>query len=114
MQLKDIFKFYNPCAVALQKPYIIAEAGVNHEGDMNIARRLIDEAKEGMTVVIRTHGISPQEEEKLKSKGVRTVDTTCPLVKKAQLLVKKIETPSFFSEIPNNLYQTSSRFFGDS
>ena len=47
MQLKDIFKFYNPCAVALQKPYIIAEAGVNHEGDMNIARRLIDEAKEG-------------------------------------------------------------------
>ena len=47
MQLKDIFKFYNPCVVALQKPYIIAEAGVNHEGDMNIARRLIDEAKEG-------------------------------------------------------------------
>ncbi len=28
-------------------PYIIAEAGVNHEGDLNIARRLIDEAKEG-------------------------------------------------------------------
>lgn len=28
-------------------PYIIAEAGVNHEGDMNIAKRLIDEAKEG-------------------------------------------------------------------
>jgi N-acetylneuraminate synthase len=28
-------------------PYIIAEAGVNHEGDMDIAHRLIDEAKEG-------------------------------------------------------------------
>ena len=28
-------------------PYIIAEAGVNHEGSMDIARRLIDEAKEG-------------------------------------------------------------------
>ena len=28
-------------------PYVIAEAGVNHEGDIDIARRLIDEAKEG-------------------------------------------------------------------
>ena len=28
-------------------PYIIAEAGVNHEGDMNLAKRLIDEAKKG-------------------------------------------------------------------
>ena len=28
-------------------PYIIAEAGVNHEGSMDIARRLIDEAAEG-------------------------------------------------------------------
>lgn len=31
----------------LIRPYIIAEAGVNHEGDMNIARRLIEEAQEG-------------------------------------------------------------------
>ena len=28
-------------------PYIIAEAGVNHEGDIDIAKRLIDEAKLG-------------------------------------------------------------------
>lgn len=28
-------------------PYIIAEAGVNHEGDIDLAKRLIDEAKEG-------------------------------------------------------------------
>jgi N-acetylneuraminate synthase len=28
-------------------PYVIAEAGVNHEGSMDIARRLIDEACEG-------------------------------------------------------------------
>ncbi|MBQ7739256.1 MAG: N-acetylneuraminate synthase family protein [Desulfovibrionaceae bacterium] len=28
-------------------PYIIAEAGVNHEGKMDLAKRLIDEAKEG-------------------------------------------------------------------
>ncbi|HET6992073.1 MAG TPA: N-acetylneuraminate synthase family protein, partial [Bacteroidia bacterium] len=36
---------YNP--EILQRPYIIAEAGVNHEGSMELAKRLIDEAKEG-------------------------------------------------------------------
>ena len=29
------------------QPFVIAEAGVNHEGDMDIAKRLIDEAKDG-------------------------------------------------------------------
>lgn len=29
------------------RPYLIAEAGVNHEGSMDIAKRLIDEAKKG-------------------------------------------------------------------
>ena len=29
------------------KPFIIAEAGVNHEGDIEIAKRLINLAKEG-------------------------------------------------------------------
>ncbi len=31
----------------LPMPYIIAEAGVNHEGSMDLAKRLIDEAREG-------------------------------------------------------------------
>lgn len=31
----------------IQTPFIIAEAGVNHEGSMELARRLIDEAAEG-------------------------------------------------------------------
>lgn len=31
----------------LPMPFIIAEAGVNHEGRMDLAKRLIDEAKEG-------------------------------------------------------------------
>ena len=34
-------------APGFEFPYVIAEAGVNHEGDIDIARRLIDEAKEG-------------------------------------------------------------------
>src|ERR1700751_3282940 len=31
----------------INTPYIIAEAGVNHEGSMDLAKRLIDEAAEG-------------------------------------------------------------------
>lgn len=31
----------------ITRPYIIAEAGVNHEGSMDTAKRLVDEAKEG-------------------------------------------------------------------
>jgi len=33
--------------LTIVKPYIIAEAGVNHEGSMDLAKRLIDEAREG-------------------------------------------------------------------
>lgn len=45
--LDKLIKNYNFNSQALQRPYIIAEAGVNHEGEMDLAKRLIDEAKEG-------------------------------------------------------------------
>jgi len=47
MKIADLFNDFKPCDIDIGKPYIIAEAGVNHEGSMNIAKRLIDEAKEG-------------------------------------------------------------------
>lgn len=53
MKLLDIFAnesaFCNEIVRknGLPMPYIIAEAGVNHEGSMDTARRLIDEAQEG-------------------------------------------------------------------
>lgn len=47
MKLTNLFQTAHPCATRLFPPYIIAEAGVNHEGSMEIAKRLIDEAKEG-------------------------------------------------------------------
>ena len=43
----------------------------------------------GGTVVIRAHGISPQERQVLKSKGVRIIDATCPRVARVQALIKK-------------------------
>ncbi len=47
MKLLDLFKMVNPYEKKLYKPYIIAEIGVNHEGSMEIAKRLVNEAKEG-------------------------------------------------------------------
>lgn len=45
MKILEFIKQYNPSKIT--KPYIIAEAGVNHEGSMELAKRLIDEAAEG-------------------------------------------------------------------
>jgi len=47
MDILDFFKNANPYADEIVRPYMIAEAGVNHEGSMDIAKRLVDEAKEG-------------------------------------------------------------------
>jgi sialic acid synthase SpsE len=47
MKILDVFSQFKPCDAAIKPPYIIAEAGVNHEGSMELAKRLIDEAVEG-------------------------------------------------------------------
>ena len=47
MKILDIFESFDCCDYSIKEPYIIAEAGVNHEGNMEIAKRLCDEAKEG-------------------------------------------------------------------
>lgn len=45
-KIRDVFASAHD-DVALARPYIIAEAGVNHEGDLDLAKRLIDEAASG-------------------------------------------------------------------
>lgn len=45
MKITSFLENYNP--KLLTRPYVIAEAGVNHEGSMDLAKRLIDEAAEG-------------------------------------------------------------------
>jgi len=47
MKLVELFNTVNPYEKKLYKPYIIAEIGVNYEGSMKLAKRLVDEAKEG-------------------------------------------------------------------
>lgn len=45
MKIVEYLNSYKPAEI--RKPYVIAEAGVNHEGSMDLAKRLIDEAQEG-------------------------------------------------------------------
>ncbi|BBG65160.1 N-acetylneuraminate synthase [Hydrogenimonas sp.] len=47
MKILELFENHDYCDFKIKRPYIIAEAGVNHEGSMNLAKRLVDEAKEG-------------------------------------------------------------------
>ncbi len=41
------------------------------------------------TVVIRSHGVGPQVYELLQSRGLKTVDATCPFVKKIHNIVRE-------------------------
>jgi N-acetylneuraminate synthase len=47
MNILELFARINPRVPGISRPYIIAEIGVNHEGSMELARRLIDDAAEG-------------------------------------------------------------------
>lgn len=47
MKSTELFTTINPYEPKLYRPYVIAEIGVNYEGSMELAKRLVDEAKEG-------------------------------------------------------------------
>ena len=47
MNLVELIASHPVPPTRFERPYVIAEAGVNHEGSMDIARRLIDEAALG-------------------------------------------------------------------
>jgi len=51
-----------------------------------------DELNPKKTLIIRTHGIPKEEETLLKRKGIKTIDATCPLVKKLQNTIQRICT----------------------
>lgn len=54
MKLASLIESYKPEKRGIpEPPYIIAEAGVNHEGSMDLAKRLIEEAAEGGAQAIK-------------------------------------------------------------
>jgi len=66
MKILELFNNYNSYKNRFIQPYIIAEAGVNHEGEMDLAKRLIDEAKEGGADAIK---FQTYKAEKIASKN---------------------------------------------
>jgi len=51
--------------------------------------------KKNDTLIIRSHGLLPRIIESVKSKGVNLIDATCPFVKKAQNICKRLKDEGF-------------------
>jgi len=49
----------------------------------------IREPREGATLIIRAHGISPEERRIIRDSGLKIVDATCPKVGHVQAIIKK-------------------------
>ncbi len=69
------------------------EARLEKKGIKRIEK--VDEAKPGTMVIISTHGTTPREENILKSKNVKILDTTCPYVKKIHNIVKRLTSGGY-------------------
>lgn len=54
---------------------------------------------DGGTVIIRAHGISPQERQILEEKGVGVIDATCPRVARVQAVIRKHAAKGHFCVI---------------
>lgn len=52
--------------------------------------------KEGDTVIIRSHGVKPEVERKLKSMNINVLDATCPFVKKVHDKVRQLVEEGYF------------------
>ncbi len=50
-----------------------------------------EQAREGMTVIIRSHGVSRAVMKRLEEQGVEIIDATCPFVKRIHSIVEKAE-----------------------
>ena len=74
-------------------PIIHNRHAVNHFARMGVGViDTPDEAGEGDTVVIRSHGVSQAVQQRLEERKVRIVDATCPFVKRIHNIVSNAET----------------------
>jgi 4-hydroxy-3-methylbut-2-enyl diphosphate reductase len=54
----------------------------------------VDQIDEG-TVIIRSHGVAPEQLDRLREKGLDIVDATCVLVKRLQQIAKQLEDDGY-------------------
>ncbi|MGA2192402.1 MAG: 4-hydroxy-3-methylbut-2-enyl diphosphate reductase [Nitrospirota bacterium] len=62
------------------------------EGVKSVDR--VDEVEKG-TLIISAHGAAPDVIEKAKAKGLKVVDTTCPLVSKIDRIIKRLASEGY-------------------
>jgi len=55
----------------------------------------IDDIEDGSTIIIRSHGASPELLAKVQDKKLKVIDATCVLVKKAQEAVRKLHEDNY-------------------
>ncbi|MGE5557597.1 MAG: bifunctional 4-hydroxy-3-methylbut-2-enyl diphosphate reductase/30S ribosomal protein S1 [Bacillota bacterium] len=60
---------------------------------LTVAEKLAD--VDGGVLLLRCHGVSPQDIEEAKSRGLTIIDTTCPNVKKAQDLAAELDREGY-------------------
>ncbi|MFC1897533.1 4-hydroxy-3-methylbut-2-enyl diphosphate reductase [Chloroflexota bacterium] len=54
---------------------------------------------QGDTIVISAHGVSPQLEEEIRTRHINIINTTCPVVHRAQVAAQKLVESGFFTII---------------
>lgn len=77
---------HNPQTVELLRKRGIVPIGSLDEIDCTLA---------GAVMVVRAHGISPAERKKIKEKGFRIIDATCPKVAHVQAIIRKHAAAGF-------------------
>jgi 4-hydroxy-3-methylbut-2-enyl diphosphate reductase len=56
----------------------------------------LDEAQ-GKTLAISSHGVSPDVEAEIRSRGITVIDTTCPFVRRAHRAARRLHEAGFFT-----------------
>jgi (E)-4-hydroxy-3-methyl-but-2-enyl pyrophosphate reductase len=82
---KENIYTYGPLIHNPQTVEILTRRGIIPIQDIDA----IDAADTGATIIIRAHGISPQERKKIRERGIRIIDATCPKVAHVQAIIKK-------------------------
>ena len=83
-----------------EKPYIIAEGGLNHNGDLSLAKQLIDEAKNTSCDAIKFQTFSAKSRVSKKVKSIKYSEKADGLREDIYEMFSRLElSPANFKEI---------------
>ncbi|MBU1183638.1 MAG: 4-hydroxy-3-methylbut-2-enyl diphosphate reductase [Proteobacteria bacterium] len=88
---REIIYTYGPLIHNPQTVELLRKRGIVPIGSLDE----IDCTPAGAVMVVRAHGISPAERKKIKEKGFRIIDATCPKVAHVQAIIRKHATAGF-------------------